>query len=382
MRIYKEESVFDAALDRIRWLFDEFPEVIVDVSGGKDSTVVFHLSLQVAREKNRLPLKVMWLDQEAEWQATVDMVQSLMYHPDVAPRWYQIPMVLFNATSASDHWLRCWDPAREADWMHPKDPVAVTENVYGTNRFAKLFDSIIRVEYPETPCVHIAGVRAEESPNRSTGLTWDATYKWATWGRCIDRRRGHYTMYPVYDWMTSDVWKAIHDNGWAYNRIYDAMYRYGLPIHLMRVSNVHHETAVQALFYMEELEPETWERLTARLAGVDMASKMGKLDYMPKELPFMFASWREYRDYLLPRLIDNPDWRSRMQKMFASLDRSFGPDHNQRAAVRAILLNDWEGVTIGNALSNNAGPGRKAHKRAYDVERSSSERDVGAAREG
>ena len=35
MRILLEENVYEAALRRVRWLFDEFPVVVVNVSGGK-----------------------------------------------------------------------------------------------------------------------------------------------------------------------------------------------------------------------------------------------------------------------------------------------------------------------------------------------------------
>ncbi len=31
MKIYSKQNVFDAALERIRWLFDEFPNVVVGV---------------------------------------------------------------------------------------------------------------------------------------------------------------------------------------------------------------------------------------------------------------------------------------------------------------------------------------------------------------
>ena len=85
MKIFQKQNVWDAALERIRWLFDEFPNVIVNFSGGKDSTVCLHLALKVAEEKNRLPLKVAWIDQEAEWQATSDYVQSVMEDKRVEP---------------------------------------------------------------------------------------------------------------------------------------------------------------------------------------------------------------------------------------------------------------------------------------------------------
>ena len=39
MKFYLDENVYDAAIERIEYLFDEFDEVIVSFSGGKDSTI-------------------------------------------------------------------------------------------------------------------------------------------------------------------------------------------------------------------------------------------------------------------------------------------------------------------------------------------------------
>jgi len=365
LKVYEKGNVYEAALDRIRWLFDEFPNVVCTYSGGKDSTVCFNLSLQVAREKNRLPLQVMFLDQEAEWQSTVDQVRRVMYHPDVKPFWYQVPFVLFNATSTTDHWLNCWDPDREADWIHPKDPISIKENIYGQTRFTKMFGAVAAVDHAGKKTAYIGGVRTEESPARFAGLTYDATYKWVTWGRLNNKVGPMFTFYPIYDWSYLDVWKAIHEHGWEYSKLYDAMYQYGVPVLKMRVSNVHHETAVASLFMMQEIEPETHNRVVARLSGIDMASKMGKADYQPTQLPFMFSDWREYRDYLLDHLIENPDWKVRFTTMFARHDRAFGEELGEskyKGHVHAILVNDWEGVTLGNMLNTNLGIQRRRKK--------------------
>src|SRR5437660_12243614 len=108
MKILLKKTVLEAALDRIRFLFNEFPNIVVGISGGKDSTVVYELSLRVARELGRLPLRVMFLDQEAEWTATIDYVREVMYSPDVRPLWFQIPMHLDNAASFTTKFLKCW----------------------------------------------------------------------------------------------------------------------------------------------------------------------------------------------------------------------------------------------------------------------------------
>jgi predicted phosphoadenosine phosphosulfate sulfurtransferase len=345
MRIYRNQTVFDAALERIRWLFSEFDHIVVAFSGGKDSTVVFNLTLQVARELGRLPLTVMWIDQEAEWQATHDQACIVMRHPDVRPRWYQMPMRLFNATSKDEHWLMCWDAAAEDRWMRPREPDSVHVNDYGTDRFGALFDAIIAKEYAGQSACIIGGVRCEESPARTVGLTHMPTHKWATWGKRLTKGENHVAMYPIYDWSYTDVWVAIHKNGWPYNAIYDTQYAYGVGLRDMRVSNVHHETAVGHLFYMQEAEPATYVKLTRRIQGIDMAGKMAD-DYFPTELPFMFKDWREYRDYLLDKLIDKPEWRSGMAAAFKRQDdiygATFGFDRIARYHITSILTNDWE----------------------------------------
>lgn len=372
--MYGNQSVYDKSLDRIRWLFDEFPNVVIGVSGGKDSTVVFNLAMIVAREKGRLPLKCLFLDQEAEWQATIDTIRLIMEHPDVDPYWFQMPLQLFNATSTTDHWLMCWDEKEEARWMRPRESYSKKENVYGTMRFVELFTAILRKEFPDTKTCYIAGVRAEESPVRAMGMTHDLTYKDATWGKVLDKSKQHYTLYPIYDWSYMDVWKAIHDNHWYYNKIYDAQYNYGMPLLQMRVSNVHHETAVGSLFYMQEIEGDTYQRLTQRISGIDMAAKMGNDDYFPKELPFMFGSWREYRDYLLEKLIENPDWVNTFKKKFIKHDEVYGDELGDKLFkmhIKSILTNDWECVKIGNYERAPANielkRRRKAEKNARDT---------------
>ena len=51
-KIYKQKNVYEAAKERINYLFNEFDNVVVGFSGGKDSTCVLNLALEVAEERN------------------------------------------------------------------------------------------------------------------------------------------------------------------------------------------------------------------------------------------------------------------------------------------------------------------------------------------
>lgn len=348
MKIYKTKNVLDEALDRIRFLFDEFPEVVVSTSGGKDSTVVFELAKIVAREKGRLPLRVFWLDQECEFEATVDYIKTVMYDPDVTPMWYQIPFRLLNATSGDETWLNVWGEGEE--WVRDKDPISIKENTFGSTRFVALMEEVMK-QTCDKPTAVLTGMRAEESPTRLVAVTEHATYKGITWGNKIDAGRDIYNFHPIYDWGYLDVWKAIHEHGWAYNAHYDALFRYGTPVRKMRVSNYHHETAVHSLFLLQEIEPDTYERATQRISGLDTAGKMGKDDWFVYELPFMFQSWAEYRDYLLENLITDPKTKESFARRFASIERRYsrtvGPEM-YKTFINSILCNDVEMTKLAN----------------------------------
>jgi predicted phosphoadenosine phosphosulfate sulfurtransferase len=353
MKIFLKQNVWDAALDRIAFLFDEFDEIIVSHSGGKDSTVIYNLALKVAIEKKRLPLKVQFVDQEAEWNSTIDHIREIMSNPQVEPLWLQIPIKIFNAVSKDDEWLMCWEEGKETEWIRPKEAISIKENTYGTDRFKELFAAFANKTFAaETKVACIGGVRAEESPVRQLGLTQAATYKHITWGKVLNSQKTHFTFYPIYDWSYTDVWKAIHSNKWAYNRHYDFLYMYGEPIAGMRVSNVHHETAVKSLFHLQEIDPVLYNALTRRIKGVDMAGKF-KDDFFVHKLPYMFADWREYRDFLLEKIITD-ERRETFRAKFARTEKAYEGTRLFNALMRehiqCLLTNDYHFTKLDNFL--------------------------------
>jgi len=363
MKLYSnDKNVYEAAIDRIRYLYDEFPNVVVGYSGGKDSTVCFHLCMQVAKEKNRLPMKVLFIDQEAEWESTIEMVKEVMYHPDVDPYWYQMPMVITNNASSYERYSYCWDESKKDEWIHPKVDISKKVNRFGTDRFAKLFTNIFKVEFGDQNSCYISGVRTEETQTRFIGLTSNITYKWITWGKKLTEKLGHYTFYPLYDWSYSDVWKCIHDNNFKYNEIYDHYYQNGIPLQKMRVSNLHHETAVAGLLNIQEIEPQTWSKMQLRIEGVNAVSHLEKTSFMaPDELPPMFKDWREYTIYLADNLIIENKYKLKFAKLMQA--KKYGLKYNDpellkknkryekkywRQVINTILSSDWDFTKFGN----------------------------------
>lgn len=345
-KIYKEQNVFDEALDRIRMIFDYHDDVIVSMSGGKDSTVLFNLALMVAREKNRLPLKVFWLDQEVEWQRTVDYMDYVMRMPEVKPYWFQIPFDFTNSLSPNENFIRVWDEKQSEKWVHKKSDISIKENPSKYVRFHDL------VSYLPEYCVEsensavLVGMRTQESLNRRMAISAGKAYfRGETW--CQKKRGKIQVFWAIYDFSSDDIWTAIAKNKWRYNEVYDIMYRWGVPKERMRVSALIHETAWHSIEMLQEFEIETYNKFVRRVPGVSTFNHgFDEGGIIPKQLPFAFKNWKEYRDYLLVHIVKPEYWDLFKRRWKNQEDDDWYKNH-----VKEIILNDIDGTNNDNKRS-------------------------------
>lgn len=320
-----------AATERINWIFSTFKNVCVSVSGGKDSTVLFELAWRIGQDVGR-EVNVFFLDQEAEYAATIDIVRGIMNRPGVRPWWYQCPYKMTNATSYNEPYLYAWEPGKE--WIRDKEPDSIHTNDSGTDRFYPFMEWFERQWGDDTAM--LIGLRSEESLNRYGAVTRNPGYKSVKWS---SKSKGSSTkFYPLYDWAFEDIWTYLGTEKVPYNKVYDWMWVKGFNIPEMRVSNLIHERAFKSLAQLQEFEPETYERMLKRLDGVHTAALYAKEQevYSAKKLPPNFNKWKEYRDFLLQTLpVDTAAFKTRFatQKQTESICKQ---------QVRQLLLNDWE----------------------------------------
>ena len=76
LREYTNKNVLTAAKQRIAYTFDNFDKILLSFSGGKDSSVMFHLVMEEAVLRKR-KIGVMMIDFEAQYKATSDHAMQI-----------------------------------------------------------------------------------------------------------------------------------------------------------------------------------------------------------------------------------------------------------------------------------------------------------------
>lgn len=337
-------TVYEASLDRIRKIYDMFDEVVVAMSGGKDSTVVYELAKIVAREKGKLPLKVFWLDQECEWQATVDYMKGIMYDEEVKPYWFQIPLDFTNSLSNQNNFLKIWDQSAKDKWCHEQDEISIKINPTNQNRFHGTIDGLHKYCFePETKngCV-LCGIRAQENVTRRLLVSGNKNQGWIM---KRNEKNESTKVFPIWDWTFDDVWIAIAKNKWKYNKIYDYQYQYGVQKNKMRVSALIHETAWRSIEMLQEFEQKTYNKFVQRISGTSTINHMfdQNCEARPKELPYMFKDWKEYRDYLLFNLVKEEYWN-----LFLNRWKNQNDEEWYKLHVNEVIINDIDGTINHN----------------------------------
>lgn len=269
-------DVLTAARERISWCFDEFETVSVSFSGGKDSTVLLHLTVEEAARRDR-KIYVLFIDWEAQYQLTIEHIRSCLerYREHVIPLWVCLPLTTTNACSQIEPEWVCWDPDKRALWVRDLPPEAITDEHFFDfyepkmtfETFIEDFGSWLGRDGKSAVC--LVGIRAGESLNRFRTLINERkmTHEGRPWTTGVAPRV--FNAYPLYDWTTKDIWTYHGKTGTSYNKVYDRFHQAGLTLSQMRICEPYGDEQRRGLWLFHIVEPQTWSKIVARVAGAN-----------------------------------------------------------------------------------------------------------------
>jgi len=242
-RTYNENiNVYEAAINRLDFIFSNFDRIYLSFSGGKDSGVMLNITLDYMR-KNGITKKIglMIMDNEANYELSLEFMHRIIQKNldllDVY--WCCLPITLPCTVSQYDIDWKCWGVDDEDRWVRPMpaDDYIVnidnhpfeffTENMLFSDFWDQFGEWYSKGE--RTACM--IGIRTSESLNRYRAIMNEnkTTLKGQMWTK--KNAETVYNVYPIYDWKTEDVWTANCKFEWDYNKLYDVFWKAGLTVH-------------------------------------------------------------------------------------------------------------------------------------------------------
>ena len=317
VREYFEQNVYEAFQQRIKLIFEEFDNIYISFSGGKDSGLLLNMVLdyQKAYYPDRR-VAVFHQDFEAQYTVTTEYVEKTFerIREDVEPYWVFLPMATRTALSSYQMYWYPWDDKKEESWVRPmpdKDYVInLANNPMTTYRYrmhqedlAKQFGRWFRMSHGDRKTVCLLGMRADESLQRYSGfLNKKYGYKGECW--ITKQFKDVWCASPMYDWSVQDVWHAYAQFGYEYNHLYDLYYMAGLTVGQMRVASPFNDYSKDSLNLYRVIDPQIWVKLVGRVQGANFASIYGKtkaMGYRNATLP-AGHTWKSYTFFLLDTL--------------------------------------------------------------------------------
>lgn len=308
---YIEKNVYESARERINFIFDEFDNICVSFSGGKDSGVVLNLAIEEARKRKR-KIGVVFIDLEAWYKKTEEFINRMIFNNlDVLePYWICLPMKSDNSLSYFEPFWIWWEKGKEDIWVRPMPQneyvINLNNNKIDFYKENMTFEDFVKEfgnwygKGQKTAC--LLGIRANESLNRYRAIVMDkAKYKNKNYSTLVKNET--YNFYPIYDWTVDDIWTYNGKFEKDYNHLYDLFYKAGISIYKMRVDEPFGDTCKAGLNMFKVIESETWFRVANRVSGANMGALYNHNKIMNSNYTLPKGhTWKTFTEFLLDTL--------------------------------------------------------------------------------
>lgn len=350
MKVYTGKNVFDASLERIEFAFDNFDNLCVSYSGGKDSTLMIQLVNMIAKKRNR-KFDVLFIDMEAQYLMTIEHIKTLKNKLECIRDFYWVclPLSLRNAVSVFEPRWICWEKAKKDKWVREMPEFAINEdnNIFPFFRYAMEFEEFVpefEKWYQEKKggmCGSFVGIRCDESLNRFRTIVSQKKDRlkdkpWTTRNKPL---KNSYSIYPIYDYRTEDVWIATFNNNFEYNYVYELMYKNGLGIHQQRLCQPFGDDQKNGLDQYRAIEAENWDKLLKRVAGVNFGNiycRTSALGNIKSEKP-KHLTWQEWALYLLESI---GIYNKKLEKHYAIKIKKFFTYWEEKCGCTLDMIED------------------------------------------
>lgn len=326
---YLDIDVYDATQKRLAAAFNEFDNILVAFSGGKDSGLLLNLAYDYAKRTNQLEkLAIYFLDYEAQYQLTIDYVdEEFKRLSNIKRYWLCLPNSVPSATSMTTGTWIPWERSKKDIWVRempdfsyvineenvPFDYTPGSKDYTVQENFTKWFSS----KYGSTGV--FIGIRAAESLDRYRTIKSSRKVNgYKEYNYMVLKNEQTVNVYPIYDWETSDIWIANARFDFNYNKLYDLYYKAGIGIEQMRVASPFLSEGLGTLKYYQVIEPNTWAKMVGRVNGVNFSGIYGgttAMGWKSIKLP-KGHTWKSYLQFLLSTLPE--ETRENYEKIFAT----------------------------------------------------------------
>ncbi|MBR4014281.1 MAG: phosphoadenosine phosphosulfate reductase family protein, partial [Clostridia bacterium] len=240
-KTYENQNVYEALQQRLKFIFEEFDNIFISFSGGKDSGLLLNILLdfQIKNYPDK-KIGVFHQDFEAQYTVTTEYVTITFERIKnyVEPYWVCLPMATRTSVSNYEMFWYPWDDKKKELWVRPmptfpyvinleNNPITTYNYRMHQEDLSRQFARWYKISHGNKKTVCLLGIRADESLHRYSGII---NKRYGYKGQCYITRqfKDVWVASPMYDWSVSDVWHANYKFGYDYNRLYDLYFMAGL----------------------------------------------------------------------------------------------------------------------------------------------------------